>query len=291
MMAREIKTIHNGMKVEFVRNDVLRTNFGIDDDISGMDENALVACYDSHISVVSVVNSLMFVVATCCALVENMMDWFREDVNRIISGERYGHAGWFEQKAKHFQYAENTDFGLNEQTGMYATEDETYRIIRHASCRDNGFGVLLKVAKGEVGALSPLNDDEKTAFVSYINRLKPAGVPVTVVTQSADLLKLKMAVYYNPTIYTEVGATAKVKEVVTNYLTDIDFNGEFVTMTMVDHLQQISGIDIVEVDEVYAQYAGNAFERIEYDSVYTPKAGYMKLANDSELELTMIAHV
>lgn len=290
-MAREIKTIHNGMKVEFVRNDVLRTNFGIDDDISGMDENALVACYDSHISVVSVVNSLMFVVATCCALVENMMDWFREDVDVAIRRERYGKAGWYEQVAKRFQYDGSTDFGLNEETGEYATVSEENRIVHQACCEENGFGIRLKVAKSEDNGLTSLSHDEMLALKSYMNRLKPAGMQIDVVSLTADVLKLKMAVYYNPILFTEANATTKVKEVVGGYLSELDFNGEFVTQSMVDRLQVVSGIDIVEVAEVEARYAGYNYERISNDARYVPKAGYMVLADDSELELIMIANV
>ena len=290
-MARTINEIANGMKVAFVRNEALRTAFGLTGYDADNDESEPVAYYNENFSAVSVETCLIYVVATGIALLENMMDWFTNDVDTAISRERYGHAGWFENVAKNFQYDGVTDFGLDESTGIYATIVEDAKIIRHASCEDFGYGVKLKVAKGGDVELEPLDSDEKEAFGSYINRLKPAGIPVTIISQPADTLRLKMTVYYDPTIFTGDNALAKVKNVIKQYLTDIDFNGEFVTMTMVDRLQAVPGLDIIEVDEVEAQYAGYEYSRIAHDARYIPVAGYMQLADDGDNEITMIANV
>lgn len=290
-MARTINEIANGMKVEFVRSEALRNAFGLANYNANADEPELVTYYNNNFSLVSVETCIIYAVATGMALLEHMMDWFTEDVDTAISRERYGHAGWFENVAKNFQYEDGTDFGLDESTGVYATVDPDARIIRHASCEDNGFGVKLKVAKGDNGNLSQLADDELAAFTAYINRLKPAGIPVTVINKAADTLKLSMSIYYDPTIYSEAVATSTVKEVIIQYLTDIDFNGQFVTMDMVDRLQAVPGLDIIETGEVYALHAGYSYQRIENDARYTPVAGYMVLADDDELELTMIANV
>lgn len=290
-MARTINDIANVMKVAFVRNETLRTAFGLTGYNADADEAELVSYYNDNFSAVSVETCLIYVVAAGIALLEHMMDWFMADVDTTIGLERYGHAGWFENVAKNFQYEDGTDFGLDESTGVYAVPDEGHKIIRHASCEDNGFGVKLKVAKESNGSLSPLDAPEKTAFQAYINRLKPAGVPVTVISSYADTLRLKMAVWYDPTIYTEVSASEIVKDTIRQYLSDINFNGEFVTMTMVDRLQAVSGLDVIEVAEAEAQHAGYSYEHISYEARYKPFAGYMVLADDVELELTMIANV
>lgn len=290
-MARDIKTISNGMKVEFVRNETLRTSFGIDADISNMDEQALVACYDSHLSSANVVSVLLYVVACCAALIEHTMDWFVEDVDRAIASERYGHEQWYVNVAKNFQYDGTTDYGLDEQTGQYATEDEEHKIVSYVSCEDNGFGVKIKVAKGEIGNLQPLTSDEIEAFSYYMGRLKPAGMPISVISEAADRLRLKMTVYYNPSVFSRALILNAVKERITQYLQSIDFNGQFVTMKMVDSLQTMAGVEVVEVAEVYAQYAGYDYRRIENDALYIPYSGYMRLAEDIDLEITTLAYV
>lgn len=289
-MARTIKQISDGMKAEFVRNESLRTAFGISEDVSEMNNDQLVDTYDGNLSAVNVVTLLIYIVAACAAAVENMLDWHIADVGKTIDNERYGQTGWYADVAKRFQYNQGTDFQLNEATGEYGIVDEQYKIIKHASCENNGFGVKLKVAKESGGALSPLTEPEITAFESYVNRLKPAGIPVNVISANADLLKLQMVVYYDPIVFDANGARSKVKEVVGEYLSDIDFNGEFVTMKMVDRLQGVSGLDIIEVGDVWSKHAGYDYDVIANNARHVPYSGYMELDEDDSI-ITMIANV
>ena len=185
-MARTISDIANRMKATFVRNDTLRGAFGLTGYNPDADESALAAYYDANFSAVSVETCILYVAAACAALLEHMFDWFTEDVDNIVDNERYGRKGWYEKTAKAFQYqdGDGTDYELNIDTGVYDTvvdDSDEARIVKHASAEaTNGIGVRLKVAKEDNGALAPLTSDELAAFTTYINRLKPAGVPVTV---------------------------------------------------------------------------------------------------------------
>lgn len=293
-MARSIKEIANRMKAKFVGNENLRTAYApeLDDfDTNADDDDARAAYYDAHFSAVSVETCLIYIVATCAAALEHMMDWFKEDVDEIVANERYGHKGWYEKVAKNFQYDGQTDFGFDEATGTYDTEGP--KIIRHASCEENGHGVKLKLAKEDLGGeLSPLDPDEKTAFQAYINRMKPAGIPVRVISEQADTLNPKMTVWYDPTVFDWESAKEKVKGTIEQYLGDIDFNGEFVSQTMVDRLQAVPGLDVIEVSEVEAKHAGYGYTHIDHEARYIPYSGYMRLEEDEHaLVLTMIANV
>lgn len=270
------------MKVDFVRSEALRGLYGLADYNPDNDAASLAAYYDSKFSLVCVETCILYVVAACAAFVENLFDWFAADVDEIVNEDRYGRKGWYEKTALKFQMG----YPLNEETGGYDTvveEGDEARIVKHASAYSNGFGVKLKVAKGNTGSLSPLDTDELTAFETYINRLKPAGVPVTVVNRNADLLALDMAVYYDPLVFTEASALQKVKDTVTAYLQGIEFNGEFTVMAMVDRLQSVSGIDIVEVMEARMKHEGEDYVPVEYGDAYpyVPASGYLVLGDDA----------
>lgn len=292
-MARTIKEIADGMKVDFVMNENLRTAFGVSGYNSEDDESGMVTCYNNNFAAVCVETCLIYIVAACAAAVEHLMDWFKEDVDNAIANERYGSNGWFVNIVKNFQYDGETDFGLDEATGTYAIVSDSVKVVTHASCQDSGYGVKIKVAKSGSDGLGQLNDEEEGALLAYINRLKPAGIPVTIVNRAADTLAMKMSVYYDPIVFNLQNATDKVKEVIRAYLSDIDFNGEFITMRMVDRLQAVPGIDIMEVNEVYARHAGYNYEPIENNARHTPESGYMVLADDDDqlLEINMIANV
>lgn len=290
-MARTIREIADGMKVDFVRSEALRGLYGLADYNPDSDAASLAAYYDSKFSLVCVETCILFVVAACAALVENMFDWFTADVNEIVNEDRYGRKGWYEKTARKFQFTDGVDYELDIDSGEYLTDGgDNARIVKHASAYSNGFGVKLKVAKGNVGALSPLSDEETTAFETYINRLKPAGVPVTVISRNADQLALDMAVYYDPLVFTEASALQKVKDTVTAYLQGIEFNGEFTVMAMVDRLQSVSGIDIVEVKGVRMKHEGYGYEPVAYNNgyPYVPESGYLVLGDDSYQDIELI---
>lgn len=276
-----------------MRSETLRTAFGLPAPDSDADESALAAYYDTNFSAVSVETCILYVVATCAALMEYMFDWFTEDVDNIVNNERYGRKGWYEKTAKAFQYQDGNgvDYALNIDTGDYDDYDENAQIVKHASAEaSNGIGVKLKVAKENNGVLAPLSDLELTAFTTYINRLKPAGVPVTVISRNPDRLAVEMAVYYDPLVFNAATALQKVKDTVSGYLNSIEFNGEFVTMTMVDRLQSVPGLDIIEAGEVKAKHEGYGYTPIENNARYVPKPGYMTLGDDAELAIEVIAN-
>lgn len=288
-MARTIKEIADGMKADFVRNETLQGLYGLTDYDPDRDTVAQAAYYDSKFSAVSVETCILFVVAACAALVENMFDWFTEDVDETVNNERYGRKGWYEKTAMKFQFTDGTDYELDEDTGDYEVANEEARIVTHASATSSGFGVKLKVAKGDVGALSPLTQDERDSFQTYINRLKPAGVPVTVVSRNADLLAVNMAVYYDPLVFTEATAQQKVKDTITAYLQGMAFDGAFVAMAMIDRLQAVQGLDVIEVRNVRYKHEGYEYREMEYNDSYPyiPDSGYMALGDDEEQEIEM----
>ncbi len=277
-MARTIKEIANGMKVEFVMNETLCENFELTYDANRLDADC-VAYYDEHFSAVSVETCLIYIVATCANALEKLFDLFRKEVDDIVANERYGHKGWYESTAKGFHYTDPN------------TQEEVYPIT-HASCEELNFGVKLKVAKGEPGSMVPLSNDnvnnELLAFHTYMNRLKPAGMPIVFVNEPADELSLNMVVYYNPIKHTNADNVLQtVKDAITAYLQDIDFNGVFTTTALVDALQKVDGLDIIEVLDVQARHGQNNFELIELSTRYQPESGYLQLAGDEHVTINI----
>ena len=274
VMARTIKEIANGMKAEFVGNENLRTAYApeLDDFDTNADDDGRAAYYDEHFSAVSVETCLIYIVATCAAALEHMMDWFKEDVDEIVANERYGHKGWYEKVARQFTFGNPAE-----------------QIVSQVSVEELEFGIKMKVAKGEPGALEPLaTSDELPAFEYWMNRQKPAGIPIHFVNQRADKLRLVMTVYYDPVKVSSGDVEGKVKDNITAYLQGIDFNGVFTTMGLVDYLQGVEGLSIIEINDAYADPDGLLPEHsIEHGTRDVPVSGWYEL-DDVNTEITAV---
>ena len=263
------------MKVEFIKDATLCNAFGLTCD-EHRDDEECVSYYNQHFSAVSVETCLIYIVAACAAALENMFDWFKQDVNEIVANERYGHKGWYEAKAREFHYTDPN------------TQEEVYPIT-HASCEELNFGIKLKVAKGEPGSLSALGSTEQTPFETWMERQKPAGIPIHYVHQAADKIWMRLTVYYDPVEYVGRDVEEIVTTAITNHLQGIDFNGVFTTTALVDSLQKVEGISLIEIHDVYAQPVGEDPHRIEHDTRDVPDAGWYVLdAENENMEITAL---
>ena len=302
-MARTIKEIANGMKASFVQNSKLMEVYGLE--YSGETNDDAVAFYKAHFPKVSVESVLINIVAACVAVVENMMDWHKKEVDTAIARERYGHAGWYEKMALKFRYGENlnanytaerddeadSDFAENVEysdDGLSADDIEAMQIVKYAYCEDDkdNIGVVLKVAKDDNGNFAPLSreegDDEYAAFVSYIQRIKPAGVPVNVISEGPVALSLGMTIYYNPLVLKSDGSLINgdersvdakpVEKAIQGYIKSLGFNGEFTVQALVDAVQQAEGVEIVGFD-----YARARISREEITHRFKPHSGYVSV--------------
>lgn len=306
-MARTIKEIANGMKADFVRNSKMQELYGWGS-YDGTTENDALAWYNSHVSAVSVESVLIGIVAACVAVVENLMDFHKKEVDTAIARERYGHAGWYEQMALKFQYGDGLSVNYSEEPDApatdgnfaesteYATVDPEKQIVKYAYCEDDdedGRGVRLKVAKDDNGDFAPLTSGERSAFVAYIQRIKPAGVPVEVISEGPDTLSLKLTVYYNPLVLDSDGNRISgegkpVDEAIDEYINSIGFNGWFTEQALVDAVQQADGVEVVGFDHAIVNRTGQPIEKHRL----RPYSGYVSVDfNSSDYEIEYIANV
>lgn len=290
-MARTIKEIVEEIQVSFVRNETLRNIYGLEDYNADGDDAAQLAYYNNNFSKISVETCLMYAIAACMATIENLFDWLKKDVQQIVNNERYGYAGWYAKKMKEFRYGQNitndyshSDVDFAEETeytdnGLTPSEIEELQIIKYASALDGGREVVIKIAKDDgSGSPTPLSSAEATMAEAYINRIKPAGIPITIINEPADSLSVSVKIVYNPLVFE--GKTAvenAVETAINSYLNSIEFNGRFVAMSMIDSIQLVEGIDMAQVNSISAIHAGFPAEDITENIYYEPQSGYLKL--------------
>lgn len=311
-MARTTKEIADGMKQNFVNDTSIRSMYSLDTEWENKGTQTALEFYNAHFSAVSIETIFIYLVAIVANAIEVLFDEHKANITRIVETERFGLPGWYRKMALQFRFGAAVNDDINDPnyyspTGNFATtdtyleqyqDDERYpRIVKYAYAEETAehLGVTVKIAKETDGVLSPLDDgtddtdNEIAAFAAYMNRIKPAGIPVTVVNQPPDQLTLSLVVKYDPLVITldsngdgvliSDSSVKPVEVAIEQYLNSIDFNGRFIPMKIIDAVQVAEGVKIAEITSATAQHADYDPQPISIE--YTPYAGYMKLESSN----------
>jgi hypothetical protein len=298
-MARTIEEINNSIKASVVTNRTLAELFGIE-----AQDGDYVGSFDRHFSKAGVMYNLCYVFAVVVAVIENLFDRHRAEVTHQVEHQRYGYAGWYELTAKKFRFGQGISNDYS-QTGSFAESDlysddgleeediVALQPVKHAFAADmDTRGVFIKLAgesgSGDAAEIVPLTVEQLSACTEFLNRIKPAGVSLRIISEPAETLNVRLKIWVDPLVFNLNGtliANAKERPVETaikGYLKSIEFAGEFAAMKMVDAIQKIEGVEVVGFVSATAQSGVNSHV---IEERYSPNSGYMKLATSDQLQL------
>ena len=226
-----------------------------------------------------------YVVAVCQWTMESLFDAFKADVVATIAQMKPHRLQWYVGKAKAFQYG----VALPADSDVYAVVppvDIAVLVVANAAAVELPNGtVRLKAAKLSGGVLAALSGAQLTSFVTYMGRVKDAGVRLQCTSGEADNLQLSVRVYYDALILKADGsridgtAAAPVKAAIVAFLDNLPFNGIFSLNSLIAAGQAVDGVTIFEVMVCQANYASTTYVDIKAatPNVYNPDAGYMTM--------------
>lgn len=277
-MARTIKEIADSIKSFFMSIPALQSLYGF--------ENSDV--FDDKFSSVSVESNFVNIISSEAAVVENQLDWHKQEVTQIVENERIGKKGWIENIAKRFQFGDE----LPVDSDTYAVIDPTKQVVKAAYAGEgSGGGVYLKVANVVNNEYVALTPEQLASFKVYMKRVKPAtGISYVITSDNADQLGVVLDIYYDPLVLKANGehilnGNKPVVDSIKSYLSGIGYNGEFVTMSLCNVIEAATGVKIVEPKQVSYKHAGYDFVTI--NAKYTPIAGYIKLDEEDTAHVTI----
>lgn len=223
------------------------------------------------------------IVALVIYTLESLFDLFKIEINSIVSSSLVGSSEWYRSKALEFQLGNNLVFMDN--TYKYPDNTDgtppTGTIIKRASAEEINGIVHIKVAKEDSGLPVPLSNIEKEAFTSYMNKIRFAGVFLSIVSKSADLFKLDLIVYYDPQLITSEGKSVAnlsvypVIEAIDAYAASLPWNGRMYVQQLVDAIQSVSGVLDITIDEIQVSTSDGSYSVLQ-ERYYTTNAGYIK---------------
>lgn len=239
----------------------------------------------------------VFIFAYAQFILEQYWVIFKAEIETRIAQSRIHTPKWYREKALNFLYG----IPLVQDKDYYDTSLLTAQQIVDAKIVSNaasvrvvqsGYGTLrMKVVRTVNGEYAPVLPQHLIALNTYFNsHIADAGTLVTVTTGDADLLKLKLDIYYDPLILGADGSrldgtdTTPVITKISDYLKSIDFeNGSLILTYLTDNLQKVPGIKLPVVREAYSKYGAYDYNTTGVQNVgvineiRVADAGYMKL--------------
>ena len=251
-MARTIEEIKKSMTDQFLSDETLRQAYGITGDVT----------WDSTFSKVSVENMLMYVVAFVAHTLEVMMDAFRKDVDTQIAQNIVPTVRWYHTQAVAFQYGDQLEY--NEEYGHfeYPEVNEDKRLVKYCAVKDRGGSIQVLVSGDSNGVPTVLSNDVLSAFKSYMNQVKVAGVILDVKSLAADGVRIQAEVQIDPQIITTDGVRISdgikaVEAAINEYLANIIYGGTFNKTKLVDAIQNVEGVVDVTLGKVEVKPSGS----------------------------------
>ena len=240
----------------------------------------------------------VYIIAVAIWSLEKLFDQHRADIDKRLAELKPHTARWYRSKALAFQYGFDLLPDSDKFNNVGHTEEaiEASKIVKYSAVIEskNEGRLIVKIAGKQGEQLQPITEPQKQAFEAYLQKIKDAGVRLSVVNYQPDILHLQMKIVYDPLVLDNNGqsiihATKPVEEAIKSYLKRLPFNGELVLAHLIDVLQQAEGVKIPHL--VLAQSKNitsgggyGAFETIEISKI--PTAGYFTIDNFNDIIYT-----
>lgn len=245
-MARTTEEIKRTMTTAWMANDALRQVYGWNEGDT----------FESRFPPLSIESLLLFVVAGLAHTLEVLMDAFRNDVETRITQSQVQGVAWYHTQALAYQHGH--PLMLDEHTWQpgYAKADPSARIVRYVAVRDIGTSLQILVAGDKNGKPHPLEVEQLESFRTYMNRIKMAGIMLSVRTAPPDDITPHLRVQIDNLVLTQSGESISqagkypVREAIETYLAGIKYGGAMNKTRLVDAVQAVPGVLDVELQQV-----------------------------------------
>ena len=204
-------------------------------------------------SKVSVINGIAWFVSAAIYSFETIMDTFIVDINDIIKDRINGTPSYYVNAALKYQHGDKLKIKDDGLGFGYEKTDETKRIITQASYQESSnpqsldTKLILKVATGTIGKLSPLTEDQLTQVTAYINQIKFAGTYIEVVSRKGDIIIPRLTVFYDGSVMEETMRSA-LDDALNKFIMETKFNSAIYVSSIVSCLMAVEHVTDVYMD-------------------------------------------
>lgn len=202
-------------------------------------------------SKVAIWRLLLWIFSFAVYVNERIFEQYKNEIALMIKEEKAHSERWYRNKALAFQYGFSLLIDDDQFNNKGHTDEQIIasKIVKYSAVTqsDDQSRLIIKIATESSGKLSPITEDQKTAFEYYLSEIKDAGVQTTVINFLPDKLQLFLKIKRDPNVIDSNGVSIlngnePVKDALQKLLKELPFNGELVLNSVVDRLQVIEGV-------------------------------------------------
>ena len=208
----------------------------------------------SNDSKLSVMNGITWAFAAVIYSFETLLDVFTLDISTAINSRMIGTPLFYVNALLQYQKGDELTVREDGLAFGYNEIDETKRIISQVSYSESSNDVnldnklILKVAQGEKGHLSPVSGDDLVLITSYLNKIKFAGTRIEVTSSEGDILIPRLSVYYDGAVR-ETEIYDLIEEKLNDYMMNIDFDSSTYVSKIIEAIKKAEHVTDVYIDE------------------------------------------
>lgn len=193
-----------------------------------------------------------FVFAVSIAILEQLMDVFKSQIEGIVAIAAPQTPQWLQAKIFEFQYSATDPqvIQLIDLVPQYPVVNTDLRIVTRCSVKTSLAGsVAIKVAKGATP--EPLAFNEISALQSYVQSIGVAGIFYSIISSDSDKIYIAADIYYNGA-YSAV-IQDRVIASINTYLSELPFDGTLKLTDLEFAIKNTTGISDVVFKNVIAR--------------------------------------
>ena len=176
-------------------------------------------------------------------IVDNTLQEFtntQASILSVISAQRYGKSAYYTAAALAFQYGDDLTEDANGNP-VYPTIDTSKQIISQAAFENivsgNSAQLFIKVATQDVtGNLIPLSIPQLAAFSAYFLNFEIPGLPITIISNAANVLSFNATCSYYAT-YNLATLQTNLMAALTSFMQTFAFDGVFYNGDLEDYIK------------------------------------------------------
>jgi hypothetical protein len=279
-MARTIADIKKEMTGYFVANETVTGLYGLDTSKS----------FEDQFSKVSLESIFFYVISVAIWTLEVLFDSHKAEVTKMIEAMKPHRLKWYVDKTLAFQYGRMLiiDSDVYDNTNLTDEQINTEKVVKYSASMEKAGQIIIKVATDGAGGRVPLTADQEAALLAYLKEIKDAGVRINLINLPAAAFAATIDIYYDPMILNaSLGSLANggnpIREAIENFIANLQFNGEYRNVALVDQLQAVPGVVIPELHL-------SSIDGATVLAKATPASGYMKVYQETDLILNAIPY-